>query len=98
MSSGISPTDLFPRSSAGREVSGACIWGRVRKGGGLEFGRSAEAPETVRRGQGTRGWRGERLGRVVGQPPQDSQMPGIPLEHSGYIWYEFQAVCLPLHV
>jgi hypothetical protein len=38
------------------------------------------------------------MGRVAGQLPQDSQMPGIPLAHSGYIWYEFQAVCRPLHV
>lgn len=35
---------------------------------------------------------------VAGQFPQDSEMPGIPLAHSGYIWYEFQAVCRPLRV
>lgn len=98
VSSVISPADLFPGSSAGRRVLGPWIWERARKGRDLEFGRSAEAPGTVRRGQGTKDWRGGRLGREVGQPPQDSQMPGIPLAHSGYIWYEFQAVCRPLHV
>lgn len=69
MSSVISSTDLFPGSSAGRRVSGACIWGRVRKGGGgPEFGRSAEAPGTVRRGQGTRGWRGDWEGWLGSLP------------------------------
>lgn len=70
MSSGISPTDLFPRSSAGRKVSGACIWGRVRKGGGLEFGRSAEAPETVRRGRGPEAGGGRDWAGWLGSLPR----------------------------
>lgn len=35
----------------------------MRKGGDLEFGRSAEAPGTVRK-DGTKGWREERLGSL----------------------------------
>lgn len=99
VSSVINPTDFFlgnsvgsgfegPRLGKSEEGKRSSVWKKVSRGS-----------QTVReRDSGPKPGGEGGMGRVAGQLPQDSQMPGIPLAHSGYIWYEFQAVCRPLHV